>query len=277
MSLDKRRHAYRPDLADARLQGQAKAARFVEGKQAQVAAPVLAMRVTPEETAAFSSELLHGETVRVFERKRGWAWIQNETDAYVGYVREEGLRDAAASTHRVRALRTTLHPLPALKSPSIGWLPMQALLTVRREQNGYAELDDESWVSVKHIAPLDQHAASPLEIALRFLGTPYLWGGRSANGIDCSGLLQIAHAACGIPCPRDSDMQAAELGVALPLDAERQAGDLVFFPGHVGIMADGAHLLHANAFHMETTIDPLADVIARVGGAGIIGLRRLSR
>lgn len=277
MSLDHRRHAFRTDLADRRLEGKVKSGRFVEGKPVRVTVPVLAMRASPEETAALSSELLYGETLRVFERKRGWAWVQNETDSYVGYVREEGLREAGAPTHRVRALRTTLHPLPALKSPNVGWLPMQALVAVRREQNGYAELDDETWVSTKHLAPLDGKETSPLGVALRFLGTPYLWGGRSPNGIDCSGLVQIAHAACGIACPRDSDMQAAELGDGLPLDAEKQAGDIVFFPGHVGIMADGEHLLHANAFHMETTIDPLAAVVARVGGAGVTALRRLSR
>lgn len=276
MSLDKRRFAHRPDLADARLEGRVKAGRFVEGQPARTATPVLAMRSSPEESAALSSELLYGETVRVFERKRGWAWVQNETDSYVGYVREDGLREAAAPTHRVAALRTTLHAVPALKSPNVGWLPMQAFVTVRREQNGYAELDDETWVSVKHLAPLDGKATSPLETALRFLGTPYLWGGRSPNGIDCSGLVQIAHAACGIACPRDSDMQADELGEALPLDVEKQAGDLVFFPGHVGIMADGAHLVHANAFHMATMIDRLDEVVARIGGTGITGLRRLS-
>lgn len=277
MSLDHRRYAFRTDIADARLEGKVKAGRFVEGKAARVLSPVLAMRAAPEEPAALSSELLHGETVRVFERKRGWAWVQNESDSYVGYVREEGLGEAATPTHRVDALRTTVHPTASLKSANIDWLPMNARLNVRRTFNGYAEFDEDRWVSTKHLTPSDEEATSPLAVALRFLGTPYLWGGRSPNGIDCSGLVQIAHAACGIPCPRDSDMQAAELGQTLPLDAAKQAGDLVFFPGHVGIMADGVHLLHANAFHMEVTIDPLPEVVTRVGGAGITGLRRLPR
>lgn len=277
MRLDKRRNAYRPDLADARLKGRVSAGHFVEGQAARIAAPVSAMRAADDAYAALSSELLYGETVVVFERRNGWAWVQNAADAYVGYVREEHLQNAAAPTHRVCALRTTLHPTAALKSPPIGWLPMQAQVHLFEEKNGYARIDEDVWASVKHLAPLDRYDTSPLEVALRFLGTPYLWGGRSANGIDCSGLVQIAHAACGIAAPRDSDMQAAELGEALPLDAEKRAGDLVFFPGHVGIMADGVRLLHANAYHMEVTIDLLEEVVARVGGAGITALRRLSR
>ena len=118
-----------------------------------------------------------------------------------------------------------------------------------------------------HLAPIGAgFETDAAGVALRFLGAPYLWGGRESLGLDCSGLVQQALAACGKACPRDTDMQAG-IGVAVaPGDLAR--GDLVFWKGHVGMMLDAERMVHANGHHMATVVEPLAEAIARIEAAG---------
>lgn len=277
--LDKRVHPYRDDLAASYLRGKVTAARFIDGVPCQIGAGFAALKEEPGYEARQASELLHGEAFTVLEEHDGWAWGQNGTDGYVGWLRVEALdADPVPPTHRVTALRTLLYPGPDLKLPFVDILPMGSLVAVAGEEGDWRQLAGGGWLHIRHIAPIAEKAADPVAVAERFVGTPYLWGGRTSIGIDCSGLVQVALLVAGIVCPRDSDQQQAALGTLISSDGAGiafQRGDLVFFPGHVGIMVDGERLLHANAFHMEVVAEPLADVIARAGTKGISAVKRL--
>lgn len=278
--LDPRRHAFREDLADVRLQGRVAAARFVEGRPGQVRVAIAPVFGTPDAGTALTTQLLFGETVRVFEESDGWAWLQGDADGYVGYAPAAAIgREIGTPTHRLSALSAPALARPALKSPPLVDLPMGARLTVEREENGFAVLAIGAFVPMQHLVPVDARAADFVAIAEQFLGAPYLWGGRTRAGLDCSGLVQVAMQATGISPPRDSDMQQAEVGSAIDVSdnlAGPRRGDLVFWRGHVGIMTDAAHMLHANAHHMRVVVEPLAEAVARIKATGneIIGVRR---
>lgn len=276
--LDPRVHAYRPDLAAASLRGRVEAARFVDGVPCQINAGFVSMKEQPGIHARQSTELLFGETVTVFEERDGWVWCQNATDGYVGWLRLEGLdTDVQAPTHRVGALRSFLYAEPDLKTPFVDILSLGALVCVTGEEGAWCQIAGGGWVYGRHLLPLGTALADPVKTAERFLGTPYLWGGRTSIGIDCSGLVQMALAAAGQACPRDSDQQQAAVGALVSADGRDHAfrrGDIVFFPGHVGIMADATDLIHANAFHMAVVREPLAAVLERAD-KGISAVRRL--
>jgi len=274
--LDPRRHAFREDLADARLQGQVTAERFVEGQPGQVRVATAPVFGTPDPITALTSQLLFGEMVRVFEEKDGWAWAQGDADGYVGYVPAAAIgREISVPTHRIASLSTPALGRPELKSPPLVDLPMGARLSVAREENGFAVLAIGAFVPMQHLAEIDACAGDFVAVAEQFLGAPYLWGGRTRAGLDCSGLVQIAMGAAGIAAPRDTDMQQAEIGEAIGIGDVRR-GDLVFWRGHVGIMTNAAHMLHANAHHMRVVCEPLAEAVARISATGseIIAVRR---
>lgn len=284
-NLDPRRQAFRADLADRSLEGRVDAARFVEGVPRRVAVPVAPVRRRPEPGAPLDTEALFGETVLVFEDAAGWSWVRLAADcaeaAYVGYVPSDALAPVAVPTHRVGVPRTLLFPAPDIKRPPLSFLPMGALVTVTgtaADHNaGYAALLGGGFVVEQHLEPVGTAAPDYVAVAERFLGAPYLWGGKSVAGIDCSGLVQLACAMAGIDAPRDSDMQERELGTRLAGIEALARGDLVFWKGHVGIMLDGARLLHANAHHMLTAVEPLAEAVARIAarGSAVTGVRRV--
>jgi cell wall-associated NlpC family hydrolase len=280
-SLDPRRHPYRQDLAGEELRGRVSAPRFVTGQVRQVVHSATPLRGAPEPRASWTSEVLFGEHVTVYDEKDGWAWVQLARDGYVGYLRAGALSpQVKPATHRVRALSTFLYPLAEVKAPP--WLPLAMGSTVNVAEAGpvFAKLADGSFVPMRHIAELTWRAPDFVAIAERFMGTPYLWGGKTRQGLDCSGLVQVAMQMAGLGCPRDSDMQLAELGREIPLSTQAdglERGDLVFWPGHVGIMTDAFFLLHANAHHMAVAVEPLraaADRSAR-GGVPITAIKRL--
>lgn len=276
---DPRIHPYRDDLAASYLKGQVQAARFIDGVPCQIRSGFVAVKETPSFEARQSTELLFGEGFTVLEERDGWAWGQNGTDGYVGWLRVEALdADINDPTHKVTALRTFLYPEADLKQPFIDVLSMGARVCVVAEQGDWREIAGGGWVHVRHLVPLDDAAADFVSVAERFVGTPYLWGGRTSIGLDCSGLVQVALIAAGIACPRDADQQAASVGTLISSDGAGvayQRSDLVYFPGHVGIMLDASTLLHANAHHMQVVAEPLAVVLDRAGPKGINAVKRL--
>lgn len=267
--LDRRLNAFRPDLADIRLKGQVEAERFVEGEPAAVAVPVAALRPRPDFRASIDTQLLFGETLKVFDRQEEWAFVQADSDGYVGYLPEEEIStEMEPATHRVTAPRTFVYPGPDLRLPHAGELSMGSRLAIagQAETRGtlYALLEGGGAVIAAHCLPLSETAVDYVSVAAHFVETPYLWGGRSGFGIDCSGLVQLAMLMAGKSAPRDSDMQAARLGAPIARD-ELKRGDLVFWKGHVGIMEDEKTLLHANGNTMSVAREDLEAAIARIG------------
>ena len=276
--IDRRLHALRDDLADARLQGRVQAPRFVEGRAAQVAAAVAPLRRRPAADAMLDTQALMGERAQVFEEAGGWSWVQLENDGYVGYLPSDVLSERGPEpTHRVCTLATFLYPAPDIKRAPLARLPFGARLTVTAQADRFAETP-QGFVWGTHVAPLDAHEEDWVAVSERFVGVPYLWGGRTPDGIDCSGLVQAALHAAGTSAPRDSDLQEA-LGRAVDREHEaRVRGDLVFWRGNVGIMLDGERLLHANGHHMTTVVEPLAEAVERIKRAGepVTAVRRLA-
>ena len=268
MSLsDPRTTLARPDLAAQALEGRLPAARYAPVQRRQVTALSAGLHRAADAASEQMDQLLFGEAFDVLEAGDGFAWGQARRDGYVGFVAEAALGEAdPAATHRVSALRTYAFATPSIKSQASGPFSLNALIAVREEQGDFALDADGRWFWRAHLAPIGEFERDPVEVALRYLGAPYVWGGRDSLGLDCSGLIQQALYACGRACPRDTDQQAM-LGCDAPPNA-LQRGDLVFWRGHVGMMLDEARLLHANAFHMATAIEPLAEAVARIEARG---------
>lgn len=274
---DRRRAAYRDDLADEALRGVVEAPRFVLGERMQVGSRSAAVRRLPRADAGLDTEALKGEIVTVFDQAEGWAWVQLERDHYVGYLPSQALSPTILTpTHRVTALRTFVYPAPDMKVPPIDWLSLNAVVTAGEKRGRFVEIGDGGFVFLEHLRPANVTARDFVAIASRFQGTPYLWGGRTSLGLDCSGLIQLALEAAGVVCPRDTDMQQAELGKPVDDLGPRKRGDLVFWKGHVGVMLDPDRLLHANAHHMLTMIEPLKTARDRIAAHGTVtAVRRL--
>jgi cell wall-associated NlpC family hydrolase len=280
MNLDPRLNAIRPDIADARLAAAAGDARRVEGVLREVAVPLLSLRREPRFDARLDTQALMGERVRVFDTREGWAWLQLEGDGYVGYAAQDDLAGiAGAPTHRVAVPSTFMFAAPDIKSQPTVTVTLNAMVRVLRQDERFAHLANGRFVVARHLKPLGENEADFVAVAEAYRHVPYLWGGKSVLGLDCSGLVQLSLEASGRTSPRDSDMQEKALGRPLPKDDldGLKRGDLVFWDGHVGMMADERMLLHANGHFMQVTLEPLRSAVERIAArsGGITSIRRL--
>ena len=270
--LDSRLNPYREDLAAEYLRGKVEARRFVVGMRRQVVRPAVALRRRPAASAGFETEALFGEVVTVYDEADGWVWGQLERDGYVGYLPADSLSaDVRPATHKVSALGTFLYPAPDIKTPPIMHLSITAPLAVVERVDRFYRLATGGFVFDRHVSEQTRWYRDFVDIAERLIGTPYLWGGRTRIGLDCSGLVQVSMEAAGLTAPRDTDMQQAQIGRQITIGRSLdglQRGDLIFWPGHVGIMCDGVMMVHANAHHMAVAVEPLAEAVHRISKTG---------
>jgi cell wall-associated NlpC family hydrolase len=271
----------RGDLAAKYLEGKIKAKRFVTGEEFEIVDALAPLREGPSSGAMLSTQALKGERVTIYDRNgEGFAWGQLNSDGYVGWLPDRALaRPGAAPTHKITALRTFAFPGPSIKLPPVDTLVMGSVVTVLREEGAFAVTRDGWYLPRQHVGDIDANASDFVAVAEGFVGTPYLWGGKTSFGIDCSGLVQVSLTAAGTGCPRDSDMQQDGLGRTLePAESKKlQRGDLIFWKGHVAIARDSDTIVHANAHHMATVIENTRQAVVRIKAAGseIIAIKRL--
>jgi hypothetical protein len=278
-SYDSRTTPARPDLAASHLAGKVEAARFADGYVREVAEPQAPLRRSPSPDAPLDTEALKGERITIYDsNEEGWSWGQLAADSYVGWLPASALRDPGPPpTHRVAVTRTLVFPGPSIKLPPSEGLSFGCRLAIKRIEGPLAVTDSNGFVPACHLKPADTGEPDFVAIAERFIGVPYLWGGRTSLGIDCSGLVQLALTASGVTCPRDSDMQELALGSAALL-SELQRGDLLFWKDHVAIARDATTLIHANAFHMAVAFESAQEAIERIAAAGseVTSVRRMA-
>ena len=248
----------------------------------EVIEPQAPVRRRPSPDAPLDTEALKGERVRVEEvTPEGWCRGTLEADGYAGWLPENALAaPGLPATHKVTVPRTLVFPGPSIKLPPSEALSLGCRLAVVRMEELFGVTHSGGYIPVRHLAPLDTFAPDMVAVAEAFLHVPYLWGGKTSLGIDCSGLVQIALTASGIVCPRDSDMQQRALGATLPIDdlAGLRRGDLIFWKGHVAIVRDGQSIVHANAFHMAVAVEPIGEALRRIAEAGspVIAIKRIA-
>jgi cell wall-associated NlpC family hydrolase len=273
----------RPDLAAKRLAGRVSAARFVEGVEREVIDAQAPLRRNPSHDAPLDTQALKGERVTIYETTgEGWCWGQLESDGYVGWLPDHALAaPGPRMTHKVSTLRTLVFPAADIKQPPLEELSLGAQLAITRMDERFAVMASHGFIPVRHLAKLDTYESDFVSVAEKFLGTPYLWGGKTGLGLDCSGLVQVSLNACGLSCLRDSDMQERNVGASIDAGLslrDLQRGDLIFWKGHVAIVRDKTTIIHANAFHMAVAIEQMAEAVARIRTAGseITSVRRVS-
>jgi hypothetical protein len=270
---DPRTTPARPDIAAAQLKGKVESARFVGGVRMMVRVGRAPLHTEPSGVSMRDSELLYGEVFTVYETKNGWSWGQAARDGYVGYAPAGSFLEAGATRdHRIIALSTPLLREASLKTAPLDMLPLNARVKVIGRQAKCLQIEGGGFIYERHIGPLDSRAPDWVAVAQRFLGVPYVWGGRTLAGLDCSGLIQTALEAGGAEIPRDSDQQEAALaGNTITIGKDLSGlkrGDIVFWKEHVGVMLDEASLLHANGYYGEVAIEPLKTAVARIAATG---------
>lgn len=264
--MDRRTTACNARVADSRLKGQVQAGRFIDPHAADIAAPVVDLLQEPD--GKRERQLLWGTPVRVYEERDGWAFIQSDLDDYVGYVPQPMLTAPMPRTHRVAVPATHLYTAPDIKSPEAHWLSFGSRLRIVSASGNFFETEEGYFVPKPHLRPLNAPMRDPVTLVQLHFGVPYLWGGNSTRGIDCSGVVQAAYLACGLDCPADSDQQQAALGDDLPDGSPFQRGDLLFWKGHIALAVDDQTMIHANAYHMAVAYEPIAEGIERIQSQG---------
>ena len=258
----------RDGVAGRSLEGIVRAEVYLETKTMGCAVPAAGIHRAPDAASEQMDQLLFGETFEVIEEEGAYFWGQARRDGYVGFVAASALTAPAPEpTHRVAAIRTYAFAEPSIKTRARGPYSLNALVAVEAQEAKLCKVAGAGWIAAGHLAPIGVFETDVAAVAERFLGAPYLWGGRESLGLDCSGLVQQALFACGLACPRDADQQAG-LGHAIPREAFSR-GDLVFWQGHVAIGLDETHIVHANGHHMMVAIEPLETAIGRIEAAGV--------
>ncbi len=283
-SMDRRITPARNDLAADWLRDKVKAEHYVAGAPRTVIRDGAPLYFTPERSATMESQLIHGEVFQVYEERNGWCWGQNLTDNYVGYVPAADLAAGVpAPDHQIAALHAHLYTEPDLKRPTAGMISMSGRVKIVDVEGRFCRIASGHWLHSRHLVSLGYTTQDLVGTAVKFIGVPYLWGGRTAQGLDCSSLVQIALAMAGIPAPRDSDLQEASVGTPVAMDNPQDfsritEGDLVYFPGHVGFFVNGWRFLHANAFDMQVSLHGFSDVLDRANAdnAGVTSIRRVT-
>lgn len=267
MSPDPRVTPLRDGVAARSLEGVLPAEVYLDPKPMRCAVPAAAIRRAPDAASEQMDQLLFGEAFDVIEDEGAFLWGQARRDGYVGFVEAAALVPLGrAPTHRISAIRTYAFAGPSIKTKAQGPYSLNGLVTVEAVEGRLAQVAGAGWMAVPHLSPIGVFARDPAEVAERYFGAPYLWGGRESLGLDCSGLVQQAFLACGRACPRDADMQQG-LGHEIAR-ADFGRGDLVFWKGHVAFGLDATRILHANAHHMAVAIEPLDAAIERIKAAG---------
>jgi cell wall-associated NlpC family hydrolase len=270
IDLDPRTTLARQDLAEQALEGLVRADRFRPVEAWQCARPAASVRKAPAASAEQLDQLVFGEAFDVLDQKDGWLWGRARRDGHVGWVEKAALAQPVLTpTDRISVIRTYAFPEPDIRSGPPVLLTLNALVTVEARAGRFAKIARSGWVVERHILALDTFERDPVEVAERYLGAPYQWGGRESLGLDCSGLVQQALYACGRACPRDADMQAREAGEAIDRAQGLRRGDLVFWDGHVAVMIDEERVIHANSHHMAVVVEPLAEAELRNREAGV--------
>ncbi|RJE89426.1 C40 family peptidase [Paracoccus onubensis] len=270
MTHDRRLTPATERVALESLRGVLERPEYTSGRPARLSAPLADLLNAPD--GHRDRQVIFGADLTVIEIRGGWAFVQTAQDGYCGWLPEKVLGTGTAPiTHRVTAPASHLYSAPDMKQSEFCGLSIGARLSVAGTRSGFAQLATGGFVPLQHIG--DKPSTDPVTTAESLLGAPYLWGGNSYAGLDCSGLIQIALLDCGIPCPGDSDLQRD----AFPTVSGIARGDLLFWPGHVAMAVSADVMIHATAWKMAVIREGIQDAIARIDAAGegpFLGIRR---